>query len=279
VRYEGETPVHVGSGTELFEEWVTPDDVRWQDGRALSPEHGVVLEEVIEKMSKSRGNVVNPDDVIAEYGADAMRLYEMFIGPLEKAAPWSIDGMPGVFRFLQRGYRLFTEDAEAGEQPRALADGKGSDGQQRLLARTVEAATRDFESLSFNTAISQLMVFVRDIEKDGPMPRELGEAFLKLLSPLAPHLAEELWQRLGHGETIAYEPWPEADPALLVEDEVEIAVQVAGKMRGRVRVPADAPEDIVCEIAMAQPNVAKYLADRSPKRVVYVAGRLLNFVL
>jgi leucyl-tRNA synthetase len=271
--------VHIGSGAELREEWVAPQEVRWVRGKPVAPEAEIDLEEVVEKMSKSRGNVVNPDDVIAEYGADAMRLYEMFIGPLHKAAPWSIEGMPGVFRFLQRAYRLFVDEEEAGDRLRELPEAPGSDAQQRLLARTIDAATRDFEALAFNTSISQLMVFVRDIEKDGRIPLSIGEAFLRLLAPLAPHLCEELWARRGHAETIAYEPWPEADPALLVEDEVEIVVQVRGKVRAKLRVPADAEEAAVCELALAQPNVQKYLGDQTPKRVIYVPGRLVNVVI
>ncbi len=278
VRYEGEKPLHVGSGEELFEEWVAPEDVRWVSGRPQAAQANVELEEVVEKMSKSRGNVVNPDDVVAEYGADAMRLYSLFIGPLEKAAPWSTEGMPGVLRFLQRIYRLFVEEGEGGDAPRALADGPGSPDQQRLLAQTIDAATRDFEELRFNTAISQLMVLVRDIEKSGPMPRAIGEPLLRLLAPLAPHLAEELWERLGHPDTIAYEPWPEADPALLAQEEIEVVVQVAGKLRARICVPADAGEEAVREAALAQPNVQKYLNGRSPKRVIYVPGRLVNVV-
>ena len=279
VRYEGETPVHVGSGAQLTEEWVAPDEVNWVDERPIASAAGVELEEVVEKMSKSRGNVTSPDDVIEEYGADAMRLYGLFIGPLERAAPWSTDGMPGVFRFLQRVYRLFVDEEGERERVRELSGGAGSDAQQRLLARTIDRVSKDCEELAFNTAISHLMVFVRDVEKDGRIPLSIGEAFLRLLAPLAPHLCEELWARRGHAETIAYEPWPEADPALLVEDEVEIVVQVRGKVRAKLRVPADAEEAAVCELALAQPNVQKYLGDQTPKRVIYVPGRLVNVVI
>ena len=278
VRFEGETPVHVGSGTELAEEWVAPDAVRWQDGRALAPAVDVDLEEVIEKMSKSRGNVVNPDDVIAEFGADAMRLYEMFIGPLGKAAPWSTDGIPGVARFLGRAYRLVLEEHESGDRPRSFAPGPGTREQRRLLARTIAKVTADCEALEFNTAISQLMVFVRDVEKDSPATRALVEPFVLLLAPLAPHLAEELWEKLGHSESLARAPFPEADPEFLAVDEIEISVQVAGKLRARVRVPADAAEATVREAALADENVRKHLGAKEPRRVIYVPGRLINFV-
>ncbi|MFI5317453.1 MAG: leucine--tRNA ligase, partial [Myxococcota bacterium] len=278
VLFEGETPVHVGSGNELSEEWVETGAVRWQGGRALAPAADVELEEVTEKMSKSRGNVVTPDDVIAEFGADAMRLYEMFIGPLGKAAPWSTDGIPGVARFLGRAYRLVMEEREGGDRLRGFAPGPGTLEQRRLLARTIAKVTADCEALEFNTAIAQLMIFVRDLEKDAPATRALVEPFVLLLAPLAAHLAEELWESLGHAESLARAPWPAADPALLVAEEIEISVQVAGKLRGRVRVAADADEAAVRAAALADENVAKHLGAREPRRVIYVPGRLINLV-
>ena len=278
VRFEGETPLHVGSGAELAEEWVEPDNVRWQDGRALAPTVDIDLEEVVEKMSKSRGNVVSPDDVIDEFGADAMRLYEMFIGPLGKAAPWSTDGVPGVSRFLGRAYRLAMEEHDSADRARRFAAGPGTDEQRRLLARTIAKVTADCEALEFNTAISQLMVFVRDLEKDAPATRALVEPFVLLLAPLAPHLAEELWEQLGHSESLASAPWPQADPAFLVSDEIEISVQVAGKLRARVRVAKDADEAAVRAAARDDENVKKHLGAGEPRRVIYVPGRLINFV-
>ena len=280
VRYESEVPLHVGTGAELREEWVQPSDVRWVDGRAVAPDVDVDLEEVVERMAKSRGNVVNPDDVIADHGADAMRLYEMFIGPLDKAVPWSTEGMPGMDRFLHRTYRLFLQNGDGGDRLRELPEGPGTERQQRLVARTIAEVTEDMETLAFNTAISQLMVFARDIERgEERMPRGAGEVFVRLLAPLAPHLAEEFWERLGHEDSIAYEPWPQADLALLTRAEIEIVVQVQGKVRGRVTVPADADEDAVREAALRQPNVLRHVGDRSPSRVIYVPGRLVNIVL
>jgi len=278
VRFDGETPVHVGSGAELAEEWIEPDQVRWQGERALAPNVDVDLEEVIEKMSKSRGNVVSPDEVIEEFGADSMRLYEMFIGPLAKAAPWTIEGIAGVARFLGRAYRLVMEEHESGDRVRAFAPGPGTDEQRRLLARTLAKLTADCEALDFNTAIAQLMVFVRDVEKDAPVTRALVEPFVLALSPLAPHLAEELWEKLGHSQSLAYEKWPEADAKFLAVDAVEITVQVAGKLRGRVRVPADADEAAARAAALGDENVAKHLGGREPRRVIYVPGRLINLV-
>jgi leucyl-tRNA synthetase len=276
VRWEGETPVHAQSGAELRECWVPTAEVRWDGERPLAPQADVELEQVIEKMSKSRGNVVNPDEVIAEYGADSLRLYEMFMGPFDRAAPWAADGISGCHRFLQRVWRLACgEDDEL----RALPDGPGSESQQRLLARTIDKLTRDFEGFDFNTAISALMVLARDIEKDAPIPRAVLETLVKLLAPLAPHLAEELWRKLGHQTSVALAPWPVADPRWLVDETVEISVQVSGKLRARVRVPADADEAAARAAALAEPNVARHLEGREPRRVVYVPGRLINLVV
>jgi len=280
VRLDGERAFAVATGREVKARWVPLQQVRWGEGRVpLHPAiDDLVLEEVVEKMSKSRGNVINPDEVIAEYGADAMRLYEMFIGPLEKAAPWSTEGIQGVHRFLQRAWRLLVDEDAPGEPLRPLDPGPGSAEQQRLLARTIHGVTEDVEALAFNTAISKLMVFARDVAKDGPLPRAAGEAFVLLLAPFAPHLAEELWRRLGHAESLAYEPWPSADPALLVSDTVTLAVQVNGKRRDEIVVAADADEAAIRTAALAAPNVRKHLAGREPKKVIVVPGRLVNVV-
>jgi leucyl-tRNA synthetase len=278
VRYEGETPVHMGSGEVLEEEWVSPEEVVWKSGTPTAADFGIELEEVVEKMSKSRGNVVNPDDVVAQHGADAMRLYEMFIGPLSKAAPWSTEGLPGVVRFLHRSYRLLMDEADGSDVLRELPAAPASEAQERLLARTVHRVTDQLDALEFNTAIADLMTFVRDAEKDGPVWRRGAETFVKLLAPFAPHLAEELWSQLGHPASLAYELWPTADACLLVEEEVEIAVQVSGKLRARIRVPAEADQATVRERALSDPNVARHLGDREPVRVIYVPRRLINLV-
>ena len=280
VRMEGEHAVASGTGAEVKARWVPLQQVRW--GPDKTPLHpaldGLVLEEVVEKMSKSRGNVINPDDVIASYGADSMRLYEMFIGPLEKAAPWSTEGIQGVYRFLQRTWRLFVDEDCAGEPLRELAAGAGTPAQARLVARTVAGVTEDIENLAFNTAISKLMVLVRDVAKEAPLARDAAETLLRLLSPFAPHLVEELWRRIGHERTIAYEPWPAADPALLAAETVTLAVQVNGKRRDEIEVAADASEDAIRAAALAAPNVARHLEGRTPKKVIVVPGRLVNVV-
>ncbi|MCZ6463476.1 MAG: leucine--tRNA ligase, partial [Proteobacteria bacterium] len=280
VERRGEAAFAVGSGAELKERWVPPDRVVHRGGGA--PAHsdhpGLALEEVVEKMSKSRGNVSSPDDVVEQFGADSMRLYEMFIGPLEKAAPWSVEQIHGIRRFLARAYRLLVDEDADGEPLRELAPGDGTNEQARLSARTIAGVTEDIEATRFNTAISKLMVFAREIAKGAPLPRRAAEQFVLLLSPMAPHLAEELWERLGFEKTLAYEPWPEADAALLVEDEVVLVVQVNGKKRDEITVPADAEEALVVERVLASEKVRKHLNGREPRKVIVIPGRLVNVV-
>jgi leucyl-tRNA synthetase len=280
VRIDGETVVSVETGQEVKARWVRLEDIRrGEDGTPLHPDiEGLVLEEVTEKMSKSRGNVVSPDDVIERFGTDSMRLYEMFLGPLEKGAPWSDDAIPGMYRFLQRAYRLVVDDREDAEKLADLADGDGTAEQQRLLARTVHGVTEDIEAMRFNTAISKLMVFARDINRDAPVSRSAAERFVLMLAPFAPHLSEELWKWLGHSESLAAEPWPQADESLLEEDVLTLAVQVNGKRRDEIEVPAGADEETIRQLALASPYVARHLEGREPKRVIVVPGRLVNVV-
>ncbi|HVI01625.1 MAG TPA: leucine--tRNA ligase [Enhygromyxa sp.] len=268
--------------------YVTTDIEEVSNGDEIEYVHKETREPLViqwDKMSKSRGNVVNPDDVIHEYGADTMRLYEMFMGPLEASAPWQPEGVSGCFRFLGRAYRLFFESPkEADDRPRVLAEGEGSERQRRLLHKTIDEVTERIDRMSFNTAISSLMVFVRDIEKDGEsLCRDAAATFCLLLAPFAPHLAEELWRALGKPDTLTYERWPVADPALLVEDSWTLVVQVNGKKRADLQVPASldpkGAQDEIKALAMGSEAVAKFVGDQQPKRVVYVPGRLINIVL
>jgi leucyl-tRNA synthetase len=276
---EGERVLAADDRRELKARWVPIDAVRKRDGRAFHPAiEGLELEEVVEKMSKSRGNVISPDEVIAEYGADSMRLYEMFIGPLDKDAPWSTEGIQGVRRFLERVWRTLVDEDAEGEPLRALAQGDGTPAQARLCARAIAGVTEDLEAMRFNTAISKLMVFTREVAREAPLPRRAAEALVLLLSPMAPHLGEELWQRLGHPKTLAYEPWPVADPALLVDEQLTLVVQVNGKKRDEIRVAAGAPEEAVREAALALESVRRHLDGRAPKKVIVVPGRLVNVV-
>ncbi len=268
VRVEGEKAVAVATGAEVKARWIHHRDVRWEDGTPLHPsEQDLVLEEVIERMSKSRGNVENPDHVVAEYGADALRLYEMFMGPLDKGAPWSTEGIPGVYRFLQRVWRAVAEEPLAEE---------ASLEQRKLLARTVAGVTEDMEALGFNTAISKLMVLVRDV--GSPLPRVCADALVRMLSPLGPHMAEELWRALGHTESVALAEWPEADASLLAEATVSLVVQVNGKKRDEIQIATDADRASIEAAALATEGVQRHLQGRDPKKVIVVPGRLVNVV-
>jgi leucyl-tRNA synthetase len=245
---------------------------------AANPE--VIVESRAFKMSKSRGNVINPDKVVDEYGADSLRLYEMFMGPLEATKPWSMSGVEGVSRFLARVWRMISDEAadEIRLNPAVQEIGPTPE-QLRLLHKTIQAVTNDIENLSFNTAISRMMEFVNAVSGEEPRPRAILDPFVLLLAPFAPHLAEEAWQLLGHGKSLAYEPWPSYDGKLLVESEVEIAVQINGKVRGKIRIPADANQQTAQDAAMADARIAENLAGKQIVKVVFVPGRLLSFVV
>ncbi len=232
------------------------------------------------KMSKSRGNVISPDSVVADYGADALRLYEMFMGPLEATKPWSMSGVEGISRFLARVWRMIADErADDVRLSSAVRDVPATPEQLRILHRTIKAVTDDLEKMSFNTSISRLMEFTNDISQADPRPKSVLEPFVLLLSPLAPHLAEELWQVLGHTSTLAYEPWPAFDESLIAESEIDVPVQVNGKLRGKVRVPVGADQAAIESAARADSAVAGYLSGKTVVKVIYVAGRLLNFVV
>ncbi len=248
---------------------------------------GEVVEIQWDKMSKSRGNVVNPDEVVATYGADSVRLYEMFMGPLEHSAPWQTEGLAGVHRFLQRVWKLFHLPAPEGatdEAARALVAGEGTPRQRRLLHRTIAEVTDRIDRMAFNTAISSLMVFVRDVIGPGDgdesaLPRDAAAQFCLLLAPFAPHLAEELWSRIGQPRSLAHEAWPAADDAWLVDDSFTLVVQINGKWRAEIPAPKSASKDELAALARAVDDVARHLGGAEPKRVVVVPGRLVNFVL
>jgi leucyl-tRNA synthetase len=281
VRVEGENAWATETGDELKARWIMPSEVQLgSNGQPQHPDHPeLVLEPVIEKMSKSRGNVVNPDDVVNEFGADTLRLYEMFIGPLEKAAPWSTKDIQGVSRFLHRAYRLLLHDEPDGTtRLRELAPGDGSEEQARLTATTIAGVTADIESMHLNTAISKLMVMLRDITKNGPLPENAARSFVELLSPFAPHLGEELWRWLGNPDTLAYAPWPEADTALLLEETITLAVQLNGKRRDEILVARKAQEETIVEAALACEGVQRHLQGKKPRKVIVVPGRLVNIV-
>jgi leucyl-tRNA synthetase len=237
---------------------------------------GMILGTNNEKMSKSRGNVINPDDIVNEYGADTLRMYEMFMGPLEATKPWNTNGVEGTYRFLSRVWRLYI--GEDGNLNPKIADGDADDAFKRTWHRTIKKVTEDYENLRFNTAISQLMIFVNDAYKAERLPRKAMNDFLQLLSPIAPHIAEELWERMGHSDTITYEPWPEYDEAWTVDQEIEIVVQVNGKIVDRVKVAADAPEDELERLAKESARVQELTAGKTVRKIIVVKGKLVNIV-
>ncbi|MGA2797560.1 MAG: class I tRNA ligase family protein [Thermoguttaceae bacterium] len=232
------------------------------------------------KMSKSRGNVVNPDQVVAEYGADALRLYEMFMGPLEAVKPWSMDGVSGVRNFLDRAWRLIIDDrAETMQLNPAVQDAPPTAEQNRMLHKTIKVVTNDIEQMSFNTAIARMMEFTNFFFKEDLRPREAMQKFVLLLSPFAPHLAEELWQALGNAETLAYEPWPAYDKAMLRQDTIEVPVQVNGKLRGRIQAPTGADNAALESLARADAKVAEHLSGKKIIKVIVIPGKMVNFVV
>lgn len=237
---------------------------------------GMILGENNEKMSKSKGNVVNPDDIVESHGADTLRLYEMFMGPLEASIAWSTKGLDGARRFLDRVWRLFVE--ENGELNPKIVDDPETDTLERVYHQTVKKVTEDYEALRFNTAISQLMVFINEAYKAPVLPKVYMEGFVKLLSPVCPHIAEELWEKLGHNNTITYEAWPAYDEAKLVEDEVEIVIQVNGKVRAKLHVPADATKEQLEQLAMEDEKIKEQIEGKTVRKVIAVPGKLVNIV-
>jgi leucyl-tRNA synthetase len=246
---------------------------------------GLILGEDGQKMSKSRGNVVNPDDVIVQYGADALRGYEMFMGPLEATKPWSMAGVEGVSRFLARVWRLIMEENQAGEWivSGAVQDVPMEKAIAKVVHATIKKVGEDIESLSFNTALAQMMICVNALIPAAPRPRVAIRSLLQVLNPFAPHLTEELWETLGFDEggthPLVDEPWPDYDPALLIEDEIEMPVQVNGKVRDKIVVKKDATNEEIEAIARASSKVAEWTAGKEIKKIVVVPGKLVNVVI
>jgi leucyl-tRNA synthetase len=246
---------------------------------------GIILGEDNQKMSKSRGNIVNPDDVIDQHGADAFRCYEMFMGPLEQMKPWSTRGVEGVARFLARVWRLLMIENQAGEWVFSdrVKEIDASKQQQKLLHATIKKVTEDIESFSFNTAISQMMIFVNAFTNVETIPLSAMRTFLILLNPFAPHISSELWERLStefgdeRGD-VTEQSWPPYDERLLVEDEVEIVVQINGKLRDRIKMPIAATEEQLKAAALANPNIQARLADKTVRNVIVVPKKLVNIV-
>ena len=250
------------------------------DGFVLKADPSVRVDARAFKMSKARGNVINPDDVVDEYGADSLRLYEMFMGPLEATKPWSMRGVEGVYRFLTRVWRVFIDDrAEDVRLNDTVQDVPPDKETLRKLHQTIKKVTEDLDAMRFNTAIAAMMEYTNHLTPLPLRPRSALEPFALLLSPFAPHMAEELWQALGHTDTLAYEPWPKYDPVLTKADEIEVPVQVNGKLRARITVPAGIDEAALKAAALADQRVRDALVGKEPRKVIVVPGKLVNIVV
>lgn len=232
---------------------------------------GMILGTNGEKMSKSKGNVINPDDMVKEYGADALRLYEMFMGPIDAAKPWDITGIEGTKKFLDRIWRLYVESGKISNNHNSNLD--------KIYNYTVKKVTNDYENMYFNTAISQMMIFINAVYKEETLPIEYAEGFLKLLNPVAPHITEELWNRLNHNKTIAYEKWPEYDESKITENEIEIPVQINGKVKETITIPVDLEEWKVKEILHENGNIANLTNGKTIVKEIYVKNKIYNIVI
>ena len=257
-----------------------PDEmIEKKKGKTVLKGTEIELSSKADKMSKSRGNVVNPDDIVKEYGADSLRLYEMFMGPLEAVKPWSTKSVEGVYRFLTRAWRLIVDEGEELKLAPAVTDATPDRDTLRVLHQTIQKVTKDTDGLSFNTAIAAMMEFVNHVTKLTARPKAVLKPFVLLLAPYAPHVAEELWRVLGHTDTLAYEPWPAFDAELAKDDEIEVPVQVNGKLKARLKVPAEIADAALEAAARADATVAALLAGKTVKLVKVVPRKLVNFVV
>jgi len=236
---------------------------------------GMILKDS-EKMSKSRGNTVDPDDIVKSHGADTLRLYEMFMGPLDADVSWSTEGLDGSRRFLDRVWRLVID--EEGKISDKVIEEQDDHPLERVYHETVKKVSEDFENLHFNTGISQMMVFINEANKVGEIPRNFVEGFIKLLSPVAPHISEEIWEKLGYDESIAFADWPTYDEEKLIEEEIEIVLQVMGRVRARINVPKDISEEELEEKALENETIQQWIKGKTVRKVIVVPGRLVNIV-
>ncbi|MEM6994359.1 MAG: leucine--tRNA ligase [Myxococcota bacterium] len=277
VTVDGETATRTADGVALSSHkgrWHYPTDVEERGGSWFVKGKDIRLAVQLEKMSKSRSNVENPDDVCESHGADALRLYEVFMGPLDAGAQWETSGVAGTKRFLDRAYRLVSGDVVS------VVDGTADDAEvDRALHAAIAKVTDAVESLRFNTAISEMMIFVNVASKAKAIGKEQLDLFVRIVSPFAPHLGEEMWRILGHDGTIADAPWPKADASKLALDTIKLVVQVNGKLRSHVELPKDAAKDTILEAARSDPKVAKYFEGKTVAREIVVPGRLVNFVV
>ena len=267
-------------GSEVQQVKLSEDQVTKNgDTFVLADDQSVRVDARSFKMSKSRGNVINPDEIVENYGADSLRLYEMFMGPLTATKPWAMSGVNGVKGFLDRVWRMIVNDrADSLELNEAVSDVESDADALKMLHKTIQAVTRDTENLDFNTAIARMMEFVNYFTKQKIRPRSVMQPFVLLLAPYAPHIAEELWQLLGAVDSLAYEPWPKFDESLLVESTVEIPIQIKGKVKSRIQVASDISKDDLEQAARDDAKMQELLADSEVVKVIVVPGRLVNFV-
>jgi leucyl-tRNA synthetase len=249
------------------------------DGTVTDKRTGEPLTMQIEKMSKSRGNVVNPDDVVRDLGADSLRLYEMFMGPLDQVKPWDTAGVAGVNRFLTRCWKLIVAPGEEDKLNDRVADIPCDAETDMIRHQTIRKLGEDIENLSFNTGISQMMVYINHLSKLEKLPREAAETLVLVLAPYAPHIAEELWAILGHSDCVSLASWPKYDPAKCEVSIVKMAVQVQGKVRGTVEVAKTASEEEITKAALAIPAVTKQMEGKSIRKTILVPGRIINFIV
>ena len=251
----------------LFEEGISPV----KEPFAKLRHQGMILGPNGEKMSKSKGNVINPDDVINEYGADALRLYEMFMGPIEAAKPWDEKGIEGSKKFIDRVWRVFIESDKV--------QNKENPNLEKEYNYTIKKVTEDYENMSFNTAIAQMMIFINAAFKEEIIPIKMVEGFIKVLNPIAPHVTEEIWNKLGHENTISYEKWPEYDESKIVDDKVNLAVQINGKLRDLIEINMDENQEKVKEIVHKSEKVASYIEGHEIVKEIYVKNKIYNIVI
>ena len=250
------------------------------EGVAKHVQTGETLQRIVAKMSKALKNVVDPEGVVKEYGADALRLYEMFMGPLEATKPWSMQGVNGVRNFLDRVWRLIVDSkSEESQLSEAVQDIATSSQQDLVVHSTIAAVTQDVENLSFNTAIARMMEFVNHFTKESIRPKSAMETLTLLLAPFAPHVSEELWRILGHPESLAYAPWPQADPEKMKIASLEVPVQVNGKVRTKVVMPVGIDSEEAERLAKSHPRISELLEGHTVVKAVVVPGKMVNFVI
>ncbi len=258
--------------------YVNYHDVDFSGDKPRHKQTGEELTETIEKMSKSLGNVINPDEVIAEYGADTLRLYEMSMGPLEATKPWNTRDVAGVHRFLHRVWRMII-DEQTGQLHPSVKDIEPTDDDLRILHKTIKKVTKDIESMDFNTAISAMIIFVNNMLSKSDKPKSIMEKFILILAPFAPHIAEELWEKLSHHTTLAYEPWPEFDEKLAADETIEVPIQINGKLRSKLQVSADVSEDELKQLSLDDEKIKANIEGKEIRKVIVAKKKLVNIVV